>query len=293
MLSSKVLVKKFQEQQQWSYQESTKQDCLSSDCTMVNPKNNYGQGLLSIREHKRSEDDGYNWRKYGQKQVKGRENPWSYTEIVYKGNHNHPKPHSTRSSLLPASLQVYNLTTIEPENSCCLHDNATPENSCISIGDDDFDSRVSKLGGNELDDDEPVAKRWRREGEGILGGGKRNVRKGRVVIQTTSDIDVLDDGYWWRTQPPSSSRSGSHSLKPFWGSGTTGLAMPIRPSTTTPHHMTNPIHGIVRPLPNEGHQRAIHTGDAAECWEFRVFWFGNSMGSSYMNESLNTEFVLL
>lgn len=151
---------------------------------MVKPETNYNQRLLSSREQKRSEDDGYNWRKYGQKQVNGSENPQSYnkctypncpirkkversidgqiTETVYKGNHNHLKPHSTRRSslLLPASLQVYNSTTNQPENSCSLHDNATPENSCISIEDDDFDSRESKLGGNELDDHEPVAKRW-------------------------------------------------------------------------------------------------------------------------------------
>nr|GMD61200.1 WRKY transcription factor WRKY24-like isoform X2 [Ipomoea batatas] len=36
------------------------------------------------------------------------------------------------------------------------------------------------------------------ENEGISALGSRTVREPRVVVQTRSDIDILDDGYRWR-----------------------------------------------------------------------------------------------
>ncbi|TVU05321.1 EcWRKY-51, partial [Eragrostis curvula] len=83
-------------------------------------------------------EDGYNWRKYGQKQVKNGEHPRSYykcthpncpvkkkversheghvTEIVYKGSHSHPLPHPNRRPSVPFS-QFSDLQADGPENS--------------------------------------------------------------------------------------------------------------------------------------------------------------------------------
>nr|URH10294.1 WRKY1 [Phoebe bournei] len=184
------------------------------------------------REQRRS-DDGYNWRKYGQKQVKGSENPRSYykctfpncptkkkveksldgqiTEIVYKGTHNHPKPQSTRrssgsaaSQAIPASAGISDIHdhSFSGHTSTQMESVATPDNSSVSLGDDDFDksSQLTKSGGDEFDEDEPDAKRWKKESEneGLSASASRTVREPRVVVQTTSDIDILDDGYRWR-----------------------------------------------------------------------------------------------
>nr|AKA27905.1 WRKY protein [Salvia miltiorrhiza] len=136
-----------------------------------------------VREQGKS-DDGYNWRKYGQKQVKGSENPRSYykctfancptkkkvernldgcvTEIVYKGSHNHGKPHA-------------NSPSVSDDQASTSITNSTDDNA------------------NDHD-----AKRWKGDDENESGCGNRAVREPRVVVQTTSEIDILDDGYRWR-----------------------------------------------------------------------------------------------
>ncbi|KHN33250.1 Putative WRKY transcription factor 33 [Glycine soja] len=164
----------------------------------------------SIREQKRSED-GYNWRKYGEKQVKGSENPRSYykcthpscptkkkversleghiTEIVYKGSHNHPKPLGRKNGS----------QSIHQTSSSCTNSGISDQ----SVGEEDLEqtSQTSYSGGGD-DDLGNEAKRWKGEnendGHSYSSAGSRTVKEPRVVVQTTSEIDILDDGYRWR-----------------------------------------------------------------------------------------------
>uniref|UniRef100_A0A0E0L178 WRKY transcription factor WRKY24 n=1 Tax=Oryza punctata TaxID=4537 RepID=A0A0E0L178_ORYPU len=170
-------------------------------------------------------EDGYNWRKYGQKQVKGSENPRSYykctyngcsmkkkversladgriTQIVYKGAHNHPKPLSTRRNASSGCAAACADDLAVPGGAGAdQYSAATPENSSVTFGDDEADN-----GSHRSEGDEPEAKRWKEDadnegssgGMGGAGAGGKPVREPRLVVQTLSDIDILDDGFRWR-----------------------------------------------------------------------------------------------
>ncbi|KAL2958114.1 hypothetical protein AAZX31_18G190000 [Glycine max] len=251
-------VEPLKKQDMWKFNEPTKQSDFSSERTATKSEYpsiqkfssemaagkpeiqsnsvpgsgyfDYTSASLSVREQKRAED-GFNWRKYGQKQVKGSENPRSYykcthpncsvkkkvektlegqiTEIVYKGQHNHPKLQSTRRT---------NSQSINQPSSSCTNSGISDqsvvtlgnpqmdhfsiqEDSSASVGEENFEqtSQTSYSGGDE-DNLGPDAKRWKEDNknDGYSVSGSRTVREPRVVVQTTSEIDILDDGFRWR-----------------------------------------------------------------------------------------------
>ncbi|CAL9181647.1 unnamed protein product [Musa hybrid cultivar] len=222
-------------------------------------------------------EDGYNWRKYGQKQVKGSEYPRSYykcthpncqvkkkversheghiTEIVYKSAHNHPKPHVNRRSGVPSSHPFNDPQINESEQpgsqtsldgkpvkgssqsgnggqewlgdgleatssapvaaECCDPSNAlqriqdgtrlSPDVVGVSStlsNDEEEDDRATHGSvslGCDGEGDETESKRRKLDACAIeMSAASRAVREPRVVVQTTSEIDILDDGYRWR-----------------------------------------------------------------------------------------------
>ncbi|KAL6983424.1 WRKY Transcription Factor [Sarracenia purpurea var. burkii] len=182
--------------------------------------------------------DGYNWRKYGQKHVKGSEYPRSYykcthpncpvkkkversldgqvTEIIYKGQHNHQLPQTSKrakdignptgnlnnqehsASAMKGQtgnsnkLKEHTLLIKDQESSQAALEHLSGSSDNEEVG--DAETRVDKMY-----EDEPEAKRRNTEVRlSEPASSHRTVTEPRIIVQTTSEVDLLDDGFRWR-----------------------------------------------------------------------------------------------
>ncbi|KAL9316817.1 hypothetical protein ACSQ67_017818 [Phaseolus vulgaris] len=181
--------------------------------------------------------DGYNWRKYGQKHVKGNEFIRSYykctypncqakkqlqqsnngniTDCVSIGQHNHPRPQLNSTVSVECVLPVVEQAARKPLLAN-VKDKTSVEQGCIpqqikplqSLPPTQVSpvnelkaahSQLSKARNQVHDNEDPESKRLKKDNSNAdTTGVNMSTRESRIVVQTSSEVDLVNDGYRWR-----------------------------------------------------------------------------------------------
>lgn len=184
----------------------------------------------------RPASDGYNWRKYGQKMVKASECPRSYykcthlkcpvkkkversidghiTEITYKGHHNHELPQPSKRRRDSCAQDGSDCSNINPETGTNTETETNNLNGALLAHSEQVPTEMTSERPvlnecNEIEDiataavkehdGEPHVKRMKTTVETpILSSSHKAESESKIVVQTRSEVDILDDGFKWR-----------------------------------------------------------------------------------------------
>ncbi|ESW10274.1 hypothetical protein PHAVU_009G195200 [Phaseolus vulgaris] len=194
-----------------------------------------GTTLSSVSVTRASASDGYNWRKYGQKQVKSPTGSRSYyrcthsnccakkikfcdhsghvIEIVYKSQHSHDPPHKIDSTkeckFLPYSEPKMKCSV--PKQSSRVRNDSDPSSSpkeplyespCSAKRnlENSSNGEKGKVFLKEAHVNDPEPKKRLNKGDDLtcLDSAIKPGKKPKFVVHAAEDMGISSDGYRWR-----------------------------------------------------------------------------------------------
>ncbi|XP_030460354.2 WRKY transcription factor 1 isoform X1 [Syzygium oleosum] len=196
------------------------------------------EGSTPSISYEKSSEDGYNWRKYGQKNVKGNEFVRSYyrcthpycpvkkqversrsgriTDNIYLGQHSHPSPQkhlpmavSIAVSIveekpeMPSPISTQDKSSeVKSQAHHKVDDKETPQLSLVPAPAEVkpvVPAKVKVQDEIATDEDSPGSKRRKKDSCNTdTASGDKPTTEARTIVHTVSEVDIVNDGYRWR-----------------------------------------------------------------------------------------------